>query len=140
MEVTSFHIKPGHRKQFSDLAKLVIEGHKKAGDSAHWATFEIAYGGDNEFVVFSDDKSMADIDTGYAEDKQFSDAMGDEGMKKVSELVADCIDSSDSELFAINPAQSYPPDAWVKDDPDFWKPKPAASAAKPAATAKPAAQ
>ena len=83
MEITSFHIKPGHRKQFSDLAHLVIDGHKKAGDSAHWATFEIAYGGDNEYVVFSDDKSMADIDTGYSEDKQFHDAMGDEGMKKI---------------------------------------------------------
>jgi hypothetical protein len=141
MEITSFHIKPGHRKQFVDLARLVIAGHKKAGDSAHWATFEIAYGGDNEYVVFSDDKSMADIDAGYAEDKQFRDAMGEDGIKKIDELVADCIDSSDSELFGINPAQSYPPGEWVKADPDFWKPKPsAAPAAKPAATAKPAAQ
>jgi hypothetical protein len=141
MEITTFHVKPGHRKQFSELAHLVIDGHKKAGDSAHWATFEIAYGGDNEYVVLSDDKSMADIDTGYAEDKQFRDAMGDDGMKKIDQLVADSIDSSDSELFAINPAQSYPPDEWVKADPDFWKPKPAAApAAKPAAPAKPAAQ
>ena len=139
MEITAFHIKPGHSKQFRDLARLVIDGHKKAGDSAHWATFEIAYGTGDEYVVFSDDKSMADIDTGYAEDKQFHDAMGDDGMKKIDELVADSIEGSDSELFAINPAQSYPPDAWVKDDPDFWKPKPAAApAAKPAA--KPAAQ
>jgi hypothetical protein len=138
MEITTFHIKPGHDKQWHELANLVIDGHKKAGDSAHWATFEVAYGGGDEYVVFSDDKSMADIDTGYAEDKQFHDAMGDEGMKKLGELVSDCIDSSDSELFGINPAQSYPPDTWVKDDPDFWKPKPAAPAAKPAA--KPAAQ
>ena len=49
MEITSFHIKPGHDKQWNDLANLVIDGHKKAGDSAHWATFDIAYGGDNEY-------------------------------------------------------------------------------------------
>lgn len=141
MEITAFHVKPGHGKQFHDLASLVIDGHKKAGDSAHWVTFEVAYGGGDEYIVFSDDKSMADIDTGYAEDKQFRDAMGDDGMKKLSQLSADSIDSEDSELFAINPAQSYPPDEWVKADPDFWKPKPAAApAAKPAATAKPAAQ
>ncbi len=134
MEITSFHIKPGHDKEWHELASLVIDAHKKAGDSAHWATFDIAYGGGDEYVVFSDDKSMADIDTGYAEDKQFHDAMGEDGMKKLHELVADCIDSEDSELFAINPAQSYPPDEWVKADPDFWKPKPAAMpAAKPAA-------
>jgi hypothetical protein len=139
MEVTSFHIKPGHDRQFHELAKLVIDGHKKAGDSAHWATYQIAYGGDNEYVAFSDDKSMADIDNGYAEDKQFRDAMGDDGMKKIDGLVSDCIESSDSELFMINPAQSYPPEEWVKADPDFWKPKPSmAPAAKPAAAAKPA--
>jgi hypothetical protein len=141
MEITSFHIKPGHDKEWHDLANLVIDAHKKAGDSAHWATFEIAYGGGDEYIVFSDDKSMADIDTGYAEDKQFRDALGEDGEKKLRDLVADSIDSEDSELFAINPAQSYPPDEWVKADPDFWKPKPAAApAAKPAATAKPAAQ
>jgi hypothetical protein len=139
MEVTSFHIKPGHDKEWHDLAKLVIDGHKRAGTSAHWATFQIAYGGDNEYVVLSDDKSMADIDTGYAEDKKFRDAIGDDGFKKLHELEADCIQDSDSELFAINPAQSYPPDEWVKAAPDFWKPKPAA-AAKPAPAAKKPAQ
>jgi hypothetical protein len=134
MEITTFHIKPGKGKQWHELAALVIDAHKKAGDSAHWVTFEMAYGGDNEYVVFSDDKSMADIDTGFAEDKQFRDALGDDGLKKLRELEADCIENTDSELFAINPAQSYPPDEWVKADPDFWKPKPAtAPAAKPAA-------
>lgn len=140
MEVWSVHIKPGHGKQWREMANLIIETHKKAGTSAHWATYEIAYGGDNGYVIFSDDKSMADIDKSYAEDKQFHDALGEEGLKKLRELEADCIQDSDSELFAINPKQSYPPDAWVKADPDFWKPKAEAPAAKPAATAKKPAQ
>jgi hypothetical protein len=141
MEITSFHIKPGHDHQWHELAKLVIDAHKKAGTSAHWATYQIAYGGDNEYVVFSDDKSMADIDTGYSEDKKFRDAMGEDGMKKLDQLVSECIESSDSELFGINPAQSYPPDEWVKASPDFWKPKPAmATAAKAAPAAKKPAQ
>jgi hypothetical protein len=140
-EITAFHIKPGHDHQWHELAKLVIDAHKKANTSAHWATYQIAYGGDNEYAVFSDDKSMADIDTGYAEDKQFRDAIGEDGMKKLDQLVSDCIESSDSELFAINPAQSYPPDEWVKAAPDFWKPKPAmAPAAKAAPAAKKPAQ
>ncbi len=90
MEITSFKIKPGHDKQWHELANLVIDAHNKAGDSAHWGTFEVAYGGGDEYIVFSDDKSMADIDTGYAEDKKFHDALGDDGLKKLRELVADC--------------------------------------------------
>jgi len=134
MEITVFKIKPGHRKDWSDLVKMVIDAHKKANTSAQWATFEVAYGGGDEYAVFSPDKSMAEIDTSYAEDKKFRDALGDDGMKKLEELVQGCVASSDSELFQINPRQSYPPDDWVKADPDFWKPKPPM---EPAAETKP---
>ena len=127
-EITSFRVKPGHRKEMRDLFAMVIDAHKKAGTSANWATFELAYGGDGDtYIVISADKSMADIDKGYAEDKKFQDAMGVEGMKKFSEMVADTIDRSDSELFEINPRQSYPRDEWVKANPDFWRPKQAGS-------------
>jgi hypothetical protein len=132
-EITSFHVKPGHGKEWHELVSLVIDAQKKGGTSAHWATYDLAYGGDNEYVSFSGDKSMAEIDTGNAEDKQFRDALGEDGLKKLRELEADCIESSDSELFSINPAQSYPMDEWVKAAPDFWKPKHPAPAAKPAA-------
>lgn len=141
LEITSIHIKPGHMHEFHQLAQLVIDAHKKAGTSAHWDAFEIAYGGDDEYIFVSPDKSMAEIDTGFAEDKQFRDALGEDGMNKLRDLEKDSIESTDSELFAINPAQSYPPEEWVKAEPDFWKPKPmAAPAAKSAAPAKKPAQ
>ncbi len=133
MEVTSFHIKHGHSKDWEAIAKIVIDAHKKAGTSANWATYELAYGGDDEYLLFSADKSLADIDQGFAEGKQFQAALGEDGMKKLEDLVQQSIESSDSELFAINPGQSYAPDAWVKADPAFWKPK-AAPAPKSAAT------
>ncbi len=137
LDITVIHIKPGHMHEFHQLAQIVIDAHKKAGTSAHWDAFEIAYGGDDEFILVSPDKSLAEIDTGFAEDKQFRDTLGEDGLSKLRDLEKDCIENTDSELFAINPAQSYPPDEWVKADPDFWKPKPAAAAAaKPAPPAK----
>lgn len=135
-EVTIFQIHPGHGKEFRELTKLVKDAHQKAGTSAHWATYDVAYGTDGDtFVVFSTDKSMADIDTGYAENKQFIAALGGEdGLDKFRDLYGKSVASSRSELFSINPRQSYAPEAWVKADPAFWKPKPpAAPMAKPAA-------
>jgi hypothetical protein len=131
-EVFTVHVKPGQMGKFHEMSHLIMDAHMKAGTSAHWDAFEIAYGGDDEFAFFSLDKSMSEIDTGFAEDKQFRDALGEEGLKKLRDLEADCIESSSSELFSINPAQSYPPPEWVKADPDFWKPAaaPAAPAAK----------
>jgi len=134
VEISGYHLKPGHQKDWAEAAKMVIEATKKAGTSAHWAMYEIAYGGSDEYLIFSGDKSMAEIDTGYAEGKKFEEAMGEEGMRKLDELVRNSVDSADSELFEINPRQSYPPEDWVKADPGFWNPKPAmAKAAKPAA-------
>jgi len=138
LEVTSFHIRSGHGKEWHDLVALVIDADKKAGTSAHWATYELEYGGGDDYAVFSADKSMADIDQGFAENQKFRDAMGEDGMKRLHELEASAIESTDSELFAINPRQSYPPPEWVKANPDFWKPKPTmAPAAKPSTDKKP---
>jgi len=136
MEVTAFKIKPGHGKDWENLVKMVIDAHKKAGTSAHWATYEIAYGGADEYVVLSADKSLADIDQGFAEGKQFEAALGEDGMKQLDDMVQSTIESEDSQLFAINPRQSYAPEEWIKANPDFWKPKAAAPAAKPAASDK----
>ena len=46
-------------------------------------------------------------------------------MAKFDALFGAAVDSSRSELFAVNPKQSYVSDEWIKADPDFWKPKPA---------------
>jgi hypothetical protein len=139
LEVSSFVVKPGHDHEWGEIAKMVIAAHQKAGTSAHWATYEMAYGGGDEYVILSSDKSMADIDQGFAEGKQFEAAMGEDGMKKMNELSASAIESTDSQLFVFNPRQSYAPDDWIKADPEFWKPKPmAAPAPKPATPAKPA--
>jgi hypothetical protein len=134
VEATLFHIKPGHGKDWSDLVKLAIETHKKAGSSAHWSLWDLAYGGDGDaYLMLSGDKNLAEIDKGFAEGKAFTDALGEEGHKKFRELAAAAIASSDSELFAVNPKQSYAKPEWVAADPSFWKPKPtAAPAAKPA--------
>ena len=138
MEISVFHVKSGHRSEWNKLGKLIKDAHDKAGTSAHWAMYEIAYGTqDGEFVALSADKSMADIDTGFGENKKFMDALGDDGRKQMRELFASAVDYSRSELFSINPKMSYVPDAWIKADGDFWKPKAApAPAAKPAAAEK----
>jgi hypothetical protein len=138
MEISVFRVKPGHRKDWDDLLKLVMDAYEKVPD-AHWVTYESQYSAEGgAYVVFVPQKSGADIDKSLTDDKAFVDAMGEEGMKKLRDLEAACIDSSMTNLFVFNPAMSYAPDEWVKADP-FWKAKPAA-AAKPKAEAKPATQ
>ena len=135
-----FHVRPGKNKEWRDVVKMVKDAHEKAGTSAHWGMYEIAFGAeDGTFIAITGDPSMSAIDLGFTEDKKFVAALGgDEGMRKLDEKFGDAVESSHSELFTVNPKQSYVSDDWIKSDPGFWKPKAAAPAAKPAAPKKPA--
>ena len=137
MEITVFHVRLGHGADWRKLGKMVKDAHDKAGTSAHWGMYEAAYGADDgTYIALSADTSMADIDNGFAEGKKFSDALGVDGMKKLDDLYGATVDYSRSELFSINPKQSYVSEDWIKAEPDFWKPKAAAAPAKPAAAQK----
>jgi hypothetical protein len=142
MEVTAFRLRPGHTSDWENLVKMYIDGIQKAGISdANWAMYHLEYGGGDDYTLFSTDKSMADMDAGMTDSKKFRDAVGEDGLKKMDELMAAAVESVNSQLFEINPRQSYPPAEWVAKNPDFWKTKPVmASTAKPATKAKPVSE
>ena len=125
LEISLFHVRPGHYKEWEDLAKLVIDGYKKGVPDAHWAAYEEAYGAPGGgFLIITSMKSASEIDAEFTSDKQFEAAMGEEGMKKMEELEAVCVESRQTNLFVLDPKMSNPSDALIKADPDFWKVKP----------------
>jgi hypothetical protein len=128
-EITVFIVKPGHMHEWEELVKMYTSGFEKSVPHAHWATFESMYGADNggRFIVFNLMKSLAEVDTGMGDGKQFMSGMSDSEKKKLSELTAACVESTQTNLFAFNPKMSYPSEDWIKADP-FWKPKAAAPA------------
>ncbi len=137
-EISRFQIKQGHDKDWDELVKLVTAAYQKIPD-AHWATYSSVYGNpDNTYIVFNPMKSLAEVDRNFMANKEFEAAMGADGMKKLAELSALAIDSSQTNLFAFNPRMSYPSDEWVKADPEFWKAKPMAPAASKKTAEKPA--
>jgi hypothetical protein len=146
-EIAIFHVRPGHRKDWYDVTKAYKEANDKAGTKAHWAAYEAAYGREGgTYIAITARNSLTEVDEAFGEGKKIADALGGEsGMNKLDEQFWAAIDSVRSELLSINPKQSYPEEQWLKGDPDFWKPKAAAAAAKPAAnpaasaSAKPAA-
>jgi len=131
-EISLFHVKPGHRAEWSEIVKTVKAAYDKIPD-AHWATYEVAYGQQEgtTYIVFSALKSASEIDHEFAEDKDFVAAMGEDGMKKLAALEASAMEPGQTNLFAFSPSMSYISEDWIKADPDFWKPKTAAPAAAP---------
>jgi hypothetical protein len=136
LEADIVHVRQGHGKEFHELAKMWVELWQKAGTSAHWDAFRAEYGEDGGYVVFlTPDKSLDDVDTGFADNKKLDSILTGEDKKKLAELRAAAIDEDRTELYSGNPAQSYVPDSFIKADPGYWKPKSGAAtkaAAKPA--------
>jgi hypothetical protein len=138
VEITVFNVRLGHDADWHKLSKMYRDALDKAGSSAHWAMFQGAYGvNDGAYIALTGDKAMADIDSAMIEGKKLMQSMGEEDWKKIDKLYGECVESAHSELFSINPRQSYPPEEWVAADPEFWKSKPAAKPAM-APAAKPA--
>ncbi len=131
-EISRFHVKQGHDKDWEALVKMYQSGFEKI-EGAHWAMYHVVYGAeDGTYIVFNPMRSASEIDREQADWPKFEAALGEDGMKKLNELTATTVDSSETNLFMFNPRMSYVAEDWIKADPDFWKIKPMAAAAKPA--------
>jgi hypothetical protein len=124
MALVLFHVRPGKEKQWTEVVNMAKAGYEKGVPGAHWGMFQQVYGGDSgTYLLLISHKTLAEIDKGFTEDKQFEAAMGEDGMKKFGDLYAECCEASQDQLFAFNPHQSYVQEEWIKADPNFWKPK-----------------
>jgi hypothetical protein len=144
MEMSLYVVKPGHQAEWEQLAKMYVDGYRKALPEARWAMFQLAYGSPasvsgTTFLVTTPMKSLAERDRGMMENRKLAETLGPDGMKKLGELSAACIASSTTNLFEITPKTSYPPQEWVNEDPTFWKAAPGSGtkAVASATTAKP---
>jgi hypothetical protein len=124
MEIVQYMVKPGHNAQWEELVKMVIAGYQKGVPDASWSMFRQVFGTSGDgYIVVIPLKSLAEFDAHRAHGKAFEDAMGKDGLKRLDELTASCIESRQTNLFTFSPAMSNPPEQWVKAEPDYWKPK-----------------
>ena len=124
-ELTAFKVRLGHEKEWRESTKMYKEAMDKAGSSAHWGMYELQYGGEaGIYIALTHRASLAEVDTERAESKKIMEAMGgEENAEKLNQMFAAAVESVRTELFTINPKQSYVDEATMKADADFWRPK-----------------
>jgi hypothetical protein len=139
-ELTAFRVRLGHEKEFREITKMYKDAMDKAGSKEHWGMYELMYGGEGgTYIGLTSRASLAEVDDSLANGKKFVEAAGgEEAADKLNKMFGEAVESVRTELFAINPKQSYVDEATMKADADFWRPKAAAPKAESAKGAKPA--
>ncbi len=127
-EITTFIVKPGHMHDFEQLAHMYADTYRKVAPDGHWDCFEVMYGNPapgfpsgSAFVVVNTMKSLAETDKGVMDSEKFAKELGASGIAKMEELSAASVETTGTNLFAINPRMSNPPQEWITREPDFWK-------------------
>lgn len=137
--VTTVRVRPGRDSDYIEGNKIVREAHEKANVPEHWAVFQVTLGMPGPtYIVLQPLKSLTEVDAfPETHGKAFTDAIGDEGRKRLRELESASTLSRETNIFAFSPSMSYVSKETIAAAPDFWTPKPAAAkkeAAKPSGT------
>jgi hypothetical protein len=136
---TLIGLRPGCDDDLKDLAKQVIEMHKKAGDNDHWMTYDIRGGVPQPAVMFvTTMKSLADDDQEPpATAKEiFENPLAKQAFRKFDH---ECVTYFESTYSRVEPSLSRPPQSLVAANPDFWTVKEQAPTVATKAKAKKAA-
>jgi hypothetical protein len=75
-------------------------------------------------------KSLKDLDTGLAHQKDFGAALGAEGGQRMGKLTEEGVASIEDNIWMVNPEWSYVEKSWIDADPQYWTSGPAAKPAR----------
>lgn len=130
LRMAFYHVRSGHEAEWREIVKMITANDDKMGSPVHWGTYSLAYGAAPEmgisagsYALMSGMPSVRELDDRMANSPKFREAMGEDGMKRLGELMASAVDKATIQLYVINPSQSYPPQDWVNAAPDFLEQK-----------------
>jgi hypothetical protein len=122
MRILLFHVRSGHDDEFKSVVKLFIKAYQSALPEARWAMFRKMYGvgSDNVYILVTPMEALGYVDGMVGNRKKFADAVGEDQLQTLQKGLTAAVESSESDLFAFDPALSYVPDSWLTSSPDFW--------------------
>jgi len=129
LRTTAVHIRPGHTGDFEALMKDVKEAGEKNPDTQPVFVSQVLEGGKGTIFYLSTLRSSMG---GFDHNPTAKEILGDEGFKKLQQIVAETYETTESALYRFVPELSNPPEEVAKVALDFWHPKPLiVAAAKP---------
>jgi len=131
VSVTTYRVRPGKAPEFTEFRRLLKSVNESGKTSNYFVIYQVVSGAPSgTYLLLRGMKSLKELDPDPGQ-PTFAQLLGPDNQKKLNDLSASFLISSESALFELKPGMSYPPKEFLAIDSAFWAPK-----AMPAKTVK----
>jgi len=123
VEISIFRVRIGHDEQFGEVAKAYAAAAKRANPKASYRTYEVLSGmPGGTLLIFSSVEDYSEFDQ-RMRDSEATFKGVTEAESAALKKFGECMESTESIYFRIDPVQSYVAKDIRDKAPDFWMPK-----------------
>jgi hypothetical protein len=124
LQVTVFHIHPGHEGEFAEAAKSIASAYEKVAGSPAWVVYAVHSGAPVPcYLMLTTLSSLKDEDDGAARRAPVMEAAGPALQQRLQEIARSAYDSIETNIYVVNPHLSHMPRDFTAEDPAYWMPK-----------------
>jgi len=124
LQVTVFHIRPGHEGEFAEAAKSIASAYEKVAGSPPWVIYAVHSGVPVPcYLMLTALSSLKDEDDAAARRAPAMEAAGAAVEQRLQEIARSAYDSIETNIYVVNPLLSHMPSDFTAEDPAYWMPK-----------------
>ncbi|MFY9730261.1 MAG: hypothetical protein WAK24_06615 [Candidatus Acidiferrales bacterium] len=128
LQVTVFHVRPGHEGEFAEAAKSIASVYEKVAGSPAWVIYTVHSGAPVPcYLMLTTLSSLKDEDDASARRGPAMEAAGAAVQQRLQEIARSAYDSIETNIYVVNPHLSHMPKDFTAEDPAYWMPKNAPS-------------
>ena len=124
LQVTVFHIRPGHEAEFAEAAKTIASAYEKVAGSPAWVIYAVHSGAPVPcHLMLTTLSSLKDEDDAAARHVPAMEVAGAATQQRLQEIARSAYDSIETNIYNVNPLLSHMPRDFTAEDPGYWMPK-----------------
>ena len=124
LHLTVFQIRPGHEAEFVEASRTVASVFENIEGTPPWVVYAVNAGAPSPaYLVLTALSSLKDEDDAAARRAPAMAAAGAAIQRRLSELARSAYESTETNIYVVNPKLSHMPKDFTAGDPSFWQPK-----------------
>ena len=124
LQMTVFHIRPGHEGEFAEAAKSIASAYEKVAGSPAWVIYAVHSGAPVPcYLMLTALSSLKDEDDAAARRAPAMEAAGAATQQRLQEIARSAYYSIETNIYVVNAMLSHMPRDFTAEDPGYWMPK-----------------